>query len=87
MDAYGSALTGCADRLNMSLVLLDNGINRSQTDARALANFLGAEEWFENFGQDLRTESAAIVGNCQAGHGKSGQGRVPGPLLLAGGNG
>src|SRR2546423_11550587 len=58
----GRAATDLTFNFDPSLVLFNDAINSSQTQARALADFLGREERLEQTGQGLGGNAANRVG-------------------------
>ena len=47
-------------------MLLDDAIDRGQTEAGAFADFLGGEEGFKYSRQDFRRDAAAGIAHTQA---------------------
>src|SRR5207237_7051646 len=50
-----------AVHFNMTAALLDDAVDRGQAQARALADFLGREEWLENLRAHRLSHAAAAV--------------------------
>ena len=64
-------------------MLLHHAVDHRQTEARALADFLGGEEGLEDAFQDARRDARPRVGNRQPHETSWGQVGMPGAVLLS----